>query len=51
MVDTNPDTNPDADPDSRIRTSDERIRMRIREAQKLMGPDPEHWYIYIILKR
>ncbi len=34
-------------PDPRIRTSDERIRMRIREAQK--HKDPEHRYIYIIL--
>ncbi len=37
------------DPDPHIRTSDWRIR--IRETQKPTDPDPEQWYIYIILQR
>ncbi len=35
----------------RIRICDLRIPMQIREAQKHTDPDPEHWYIYIILRR
>jgi hypothetical protein len=48
------DTDPDGDP--RNRTSDHRIRMWIREAQKNPDPadpdaDSELWYIYIILQK
>jgi hypothetical protein len=38
----------------RILRSVQRIRMRLREAQKQRDPtdpDPEHWCIYIILQR
>ncbi len=50
-------TDPDSDQSPRIRTSNYRIRMQIREAQKHTDPTDsdqdavsEHWYIYIILQ-
>ncbi len=41
---------PDVDPVPRMRSSDYRIRMRIREAQKHTDPpDQEHLYLYIFI--